>query len=293
MHRFQEKESGKANLKMNGLRTIILIFFVLISSLLQNHSVEQSMLNTFSYKASFQDEIYHQVYSSNYMEALFLMEISSYEITKQLAIYSLNQHISFCTVTTPLDEKMLNLQSEFWSREEVWEEYLEVFDSIWSDVEYFPIPISLENEEYTVNFVDTWGGGRSYGGDRRHEGTDIMTAIDEPGLYPLLSMTDGTVSEKGWLEKGGYRIGITAPNGAYFYYAHLDSYANLEIGDEINAGELLGFVGDSGYGEEGTRGNFATHLHLGIYINMNQEEFAVNPYWILKYIENQKLKYTY
>ena len=44
-----------------------------------------------------------------------------------------------------------------------------------------------------------------------------------PGYYPVVSMTDGVVTEKGWLEKGGWRIGITAPTGAYFYYAHLDS----------------------------------------------------------------------
>ena len=53
-------------------------------------------------------------------------------------------------------------------------------------------------------------------------------------------MTDGTVTSKGWLPKGGWRIGITAPHGGYFYYAHLDSYADVEIGEEIKAGDLIG-----------------------------------------------------
>ncbi len=280
-------------LKIILARTLALVFLVLISVLLQTHNIEQSLLNSFWQKVILGDEIYDQVYSEGYMNDLLARELASDGIVKQLAIYSLFQNISSHAVSTPLDEKELEELVEFWGKEEVWGVYLEVFDSIWSDVKYFPIPVSLENEEYTVSFVDTWGSSRSYGGERRHEGTDIMTAIDEPGLYPLLSMTDGIVSEKGWLEQGGYRIGITAPRGAYFYYAHLDSYANLKIGDEIKAGEVLGFVGDSGYGEEGTRGKFATHLHLGIYVQMNQEEFAANPYWILKYIENQKLKYTY
>ena len=86
-------------------------------------------------------------------------------------------------------------------------------------------------------------------------------------------MTDGVVTEKGWLEKGGWRIGITAPTGAYFYYAHLDSYAELEKGDPVKAGDLLGYMGDSGYGEEGTTG-VSVHLHLGIYLKEGTEEIS-------------------
>ena len=44
-----------------------------------------------------------------------------------------------------------------------------------------------------------------------------MAEKNTPGYYPVVSMTDGVVTEKGWLEKGGWRIGITAPTGAYFY----------------------------------------------------------------------------
>ena len=62
-------------------------------------------------------------------------------------------------------------------------------------------------------------------------------------------------------------MGILAPGGAYFYYAHLDSYADLKEGDPVKAGDFLGYMGDSGYGEEGTTGKFPVHLHVGIYLN--------------------------
>ena len=52
-------------------------------------------------------------------------------------------------------------------------------------------------------------------------------------------------------------------------------------------------MGDSGYGEEGTRGQFAVHLHVGIYIYINDEEISVNPYYVLQSLENKKLKYAY
>ena len=51
-------------------------------------------------------------------------------------------------------------------------------------------------------------------------------------------------------------------------------------------------MGDSGYGEEGTVGQFDVHLHFGIYINDNDgNEISINPYHILKALENNK-KYS-
>ena len=52
-------------------------------------------------------------------------------------------------------------------------------------------------------------------------------------------------------------------------------------------------MGDSGYGPEGTGGKFAVHLHLGIYVYDGGEEISVNPYFVLLYLENKKLKYAY
>lgn len=73
---------------------------------------------------------------------------------------------------------------------------------------YFPIPESDLDKSLKVSFVDTWHMERNYGGKRVHEGTDIMAAENKRGLYPVVSVSDGTVKNKGWLEKGGWRIGI-------------------------------------------------------------------------------------
>jgi len=46
-------------------------------------------------------------------------------------------------------------------------------------------------------------------------------------------------------------------------------------------------MGNTGYGSIGTEGKFDVHLHFGIYIKTdNYEELSVNPYYILKYLEN-------
>ena len=117
-----------------------------------------------------------------------------------------------------------------------------------------------------------------------------MPSKNEPGYFSVVSVSDGIIENIGWLEKGGKRIGVRSESGAYFYYAHLDSYASLEVGDGVKAGDMLGFMGDSGYGTEGTTGKFPVHLHLGIYIYPDGQEVSVNPYWILRYIEKTKVK---
>lgn len=180
-----------------------------------------------------------------------------------------------------------------WRNQTGWDAYVQSCRAIWNDVKYFPIPQSLDDTEDKISYVDSWMFERNYGGKRGHEGTDIMAEKNTPGYYPVVSMTDGVVTEKGWLEKGGWRIWITAPTGAYFYYAHLDSYAELEKGDPVKAGDLLGYMGDSGYGEEGTTGEFPVHLHLGIYLKEGTEEISVNPYPVLRYAENARTKCVY
>lgn len=177
-----------------------------------------------------------------------------------------------------------------WERADGWGEYLSACQAVWDDLQYFPVAEDTDEPSLSVSFEDSWMFERSYGGERGHEGTDIMPSVNERGVFPVVSMTDGVVENKGWLKLGGYRLGIRGPHGAYFYYAHLDSYADIEEGDEVKAGDLLGFMGDTGYGEkEGTKGKFPVHLHMGIYLYENGREISVNPYAALRFVEDQKI----
>lgn len=180
-------------------------------------------------------------------------------------------------------------------RPEQFNALINAYQSILEDLVYFPVPISTKNEKATVSYENSWLAERTYGGKRGHEGTDLMASIKEPGYYPVVSMTDGYIEKIGWLEKGGWRIGVRSTSGAYFYYAHMYGYADgLSEGSNVKAGELLGYMGDTGYGEEGTSGKFAVHLHLGVYIKTdNFPELSVNPYWLLKLTEDSKLSYSY
>lgn len=169
------------------------------------------------------------------------------------------------------------------------------YTGLFKDIKYFPVPRSNKRNDW-VNYVNSWNNERTYKGNRTHEGTDIMGDINKDGIYPVISVSDGYISNIGWLELGGWRIGVTSPNGIYYYYAHLDSYAKeYKEGDYINAGDIIGYMGSTGYSKvEGTKNKFPAHLHFGIYVMPDSlSEISINPYYILKINENNTLIYSY
>ncbi|RKI43753.1 M23 family metallopeptidase [bacterium D16-51] len=153
------------------------------------------------------------------------------------------------------------------------------------EIKCFPVREDRKEKE-TVSFDNGYGAARTYGGDRSHEGIDIMSSIDKPGYFQVQSVSDGVVEQMGWLPLGGYRIGIRSKSGFYYYYAHLDSYAEtMKPGKQVSPGEVLGLMGNTGYGKEGTKGKFAVHLHFGIYRQVKGKEKSLNPYYLLEYVK--------
>ena len=130
-----------------------------------------------------------------------------------------------------------------------------------------PAENSLPNPLPEQGLADTWGAARSQG--RTHEGIDIFA----PRGTPIQSTTQGIVSKVGNNNLGGRVVVVVGPGGAGHYYAHLEDYADISPNDWVNAGDIIGYVGDSG-NAKGT----SPHLHYGIYINGS----AVNPYPLLQ-----------
>ena len=122
--------------------------------------------------------------------------------------------ISFLLRQTSPKEQQKNV--EFLSQEYIQGAYLD--DSRFSDVEFFPIAYIRPSDQ--IYFEDTFGNARTYGGDRIHEGTDLMTDDNIRGTYPVVSVCHGPVTHMGWLALGGYRIGIRSSEGVSYYYAH-------------------------------------------------------------------------
>ena len=229
----------------------------------------------------------------NYILSLFLIAFFVVLGANRLREIGQYNDLQQKTIKDPQFRKDFFSDSMRKNRESLSEECKTFLINVEKDVIYHPIPESIVDKSLKTSYVDGWMAERKYRETTGHEGTDIMASVDERGVYPVLSMTDGVITNLGWLEKGGYRVGVTSNSGIYYYYAHLDSYANLQKGQRVKAGELLGLMGDSGYGPEGTKGQFAVHLHVGIYSFEDGKEISVNPYYVLLSLEDRKLKYEF
>nr|WP_281285250.1 M23 family metallopeptidase [Psychrobacillus soli] len=154
------------------------------------------------------------------------------------------------------------------------------FETLNLDARAFPLAIN-----HNYSYRSTWGDSRGWGGRRMHEGTDLFASYS----VPVKSTTFGKVEVMGWNDYGGWRIGIRDVNNTYHYYAHLSGYTkDLKEGDILEPGTIIGYVGSSGYGKEGTSGKFPPHLHYGMYKYNGRVEWAYDPFPSLKRWEREE-----
>ncbi|WP_027416335.1 M23 family metallopeptidase [Aneurinibacillus terranovensis] len=138
----------------------------------------------------------------------------------------------------------------------------------------FPIPL-----HYNYSYRSTWGDPRGWGGRRIHEGTDIFASYGTP----VRATRYGVIEIMGWNVYGGWRIGIRDLDNIYHYYGHLNGFnKKFKIGDIVKPGDVIGYVGSSGYGKPGTAGKFPPHLHYGMYKDNGKQEWSYDPYPSLK-----------
>lgn len=149
--------------------------------------------------------------------------------------------------------------------------FAEVFRRYGIDPDGYCFPIA---RRYRYDVKHTFGAARSWGGRRIHEGVDIFASYGTP----VLACTHGYIELLGWNRYGGWRIGLRDTNNVYYYYAHLSGFSKgLHQGQVVEPGQLLGYVGSSGYGPPGTSGKFPPHLHFGMYRDTGRHEWAFSP----------------
>ncbi|WP_084423207.1 M23 family metallopeptidase [Cohnella thermotolerans] len=158
----------------------------------------------------------------------------------------------------------------------------ETFGKLDLNKHVFPLPVGTD-----YSYRSTWGNSRGWGGTRIHEGTDIFADYG----VPVRSTSYGIVEVKGWNPYGGWRIGIRDLDNLYHYYAHLSGFdKSLKPNDVVRPGQIIGWVGSSGYGRPGTQGKFPPHLHYGVYRDRGLVEWAFDPYPLLRKWERNELK---
>jgi murein DD-endopeptidase MepM/ murein hydrolase activator NlpD len=150
---------------------------------------------------------------------------------------------------------------------------------------------------YYFSHCDDFGASRSYGYKRKHLGHDMMGSVGTP----IIAVESGYIEAIGWNQYGGWRIGIRSfDNKRYYYYAHLRKdhpYAsNLKEGDIVTAGDVIGYLGMTGYSSKENVNNIKTpHLHFGIQLIFDpSQKDGYNQIWIdcyeiVKFLNKNKM----
>lgn len=141
-----------------------------------------------------------------------------------------------------------------------------------------PYPVVVPVAGVSVaELVDTFAEAR--GTDRRHLAIDILA----PTGTPVLAAASGRVLRMHRSPRGGITLYLVDHQDGYvYYYAHLDAYAaDLRVGDDVEAGQLIGYVGHTGNAHESV-----PHLHFAIWQQRPGGSGwggrPVNPYLALK-----------
>ena len=136
---------------------------------------------------------------------------------------------------------------------------------------------------YSYSHSDDFGNKRSFGFARKHLGHDMMGPLGTP----IVAVEGGIVEALGWNRYGGWRIGIRSfDSKRYYYYAHLQKnhpFADgLEVGDTVQAGDLIGFMGRTGYSDTENVNNIETvHLHFGMQLVFDEsQKECLSEIWI-------------
>jgi len=94
-----------------------------------------------------------------------------------------------------------------------------------------------------------------FGGLRFHDGVDF--GLESGVAVPAAA--GGTVAYSGWYGGYGIYVEIDHGDGSTSFYGHL-SGAAVATGQSVSKGQLLGYVGSTGY-------STGPHLHLGYWVN--------------------------
>lgn len=138
-------------------------------------------------------------------------------------------------------------------------------------------------KNYSYSHYDDFGASRSYGYKRLHFGNDLMGSVGAP----IIAVESGVVEAAGWNQYGGWRIGIRSfDKKRYYYYAHLRKdhpyVKNLQIGQTVKAGDVIGYLGMTGYSTKENVNNInVPHLHFGMQLIFDEcQKDGNNQIWI-------------
>ena len=148
---------------------------------------------------------------------------------------------------------------------------------LWEDVE-FQLPFSKIVITQCPEVIG-WGDGGN-----NHTGLDFYNA-NGSGYQAVGSAIAGVIVESGYNSISGYFVTVQHESGVRVNYNHLvyrnnsgQTLTQPQVGDEVELGEIIGFMGDSGTVT-------GIHVHMNVYQPIDEENTLygwINPMWLLE-----------
>lgn len=118
---------------------------------------------------------------------------------------------------------------------------------------------------YTLTDDFEWRTNPITGKREHHSGIDISgTGYGSP----IYAANNGTIITKKIQNDYGYYITINHNNGYWTLYAHMSRFANVNVGDTVMRGQIIGYMGSTGW---------ATGPHLHFEVWKNCSHCRINP----------------
>lgn len=279
---------------------LILIAVVFSFSGSYNNSDENDFIKWFDCKVPY--EVLLDAY--NYEKQFYKNEEVDFNFVKALAYLATKNGNSFGVRKdrNELQKLVWSLEEgkkidDFYGNNKYYKYYVEAYSAIFAEFfgEYLnengEVVYGLKNyhpfpKGFWYNHYDDFGASRSYGYKRVHLGHDFMGSIGTP----LVAIEGGVITEMGWNRLGGWHLTIRSHDGMRgYYYAHLRKgkpfVEGLEIGDAVEAGEVVAYLGVTGYSTvEDTNMTGAPHLHLGLQLIFDESQVVgLAEIWIDMY----------
>lgn len=223
-----------------------------------------------NYKSSDLDFLVNELNSGKTVEEL-TAKFKYYKYFHEVYLATLGEFIGEYSIQTGFDE----------------EKNEPIFEQKYGLKVFSPIAKTFPYQHYS-----DFGSKRTYGYSRPHLGHDMMAATGTP----VVAVESGVVEVMGWNQYGGWRVGIRSfDRKRYYYYAHLRKdkpfHENLQEGKVVKAGDVIGYVGRTGYSANENVNNIETsHLHIGLELIFDESQKECdNEIWIDLYDITQLL----
>lgn len=128
----------------------------------------------------------------------------------------------------------------------------------------------------TQKYIASKHYGIDLGWSSAHSGKNQAVFAARSGI--VYSIKDNDASNESW---GNY-VKIKHDESTYTLYAHLKDGISVNVGDVVNTGDLIGYMGNTG----NALGN---HLHFEIYIGGPSTQYRVDPLPLTYVYPNQIL----